>query len=331
MLTDYHLHLRPDDLDATRRRALHARPTPSATATAAERARDRRARRLRAHLPLHAGARGLAPPVLGELRARRPRRLLRVRARADRPAARASRPTSCPAREDRIAEPARGARLRLRGRLGALPARRRRRHGRLQRVGRRAQRRGDLAALLRDARRGGAQRPVRHPRPPRPGEDTGAPSARCRRATCAATTSRRSRRSPSRGSRSRSRRPGCASRSARSTRRRRSSRCALEAGAPVALSSDAHRPRTSAPTTSRRSSCSSELGVRELCVFERRARRLEPIGATARAVRDDARPASATTRTASPPGRRLVLGGVEIPHERGLDGHSDADVLDARA
>jgi 2-C-methyl-D-erythritol 2,4-cyclodiphosphate synthase len=27
------------------------------------------------------------------------------------------------------------------------------------------------------------------------------------------------------------------------------------------------------------------------------------------------------------PGRRLVLGGVEIPHERGLDGHSDADAL----
>ena len=26
-------------------------------------------------------------------------------------------------------------------------------------------------------------------------------------------------------------------------------------------------------------------------------------------------------------GRRLVLGGVEIPHERGLGGHSDADVL----
>ena len=27
------------------------------------------------------------------------------------------------------------------------------------------------------------------------------------------------------------------------------------------------------------------------------------------------------------PGRRLVLGGVEIAHDRGLDGHSDADVL----
>lgn len=26
-------------------------------------------------------------------------------------------------------------------------------------------------------------------------------------------------------------------------------------------------------------------------------------------------------------GRRLVLGGVEIPYDRGLDGHSDADVL----
>ncbi len=27
------------------------------------------------------------------------------------------------------------------------------------------------------------------------------------------------------------------------------------------------------------------------------------------------------------PGRRLVLGGIEIPHDRGLLGHSDADVL----
>ena len=26
-------------------------------------------------------------------------------------------------------------------------------------------------------------------------------------------------------------------------------------------------------------------------------------------------------------GRPLVLGGVEIPHDLGLDGHSDADVL----
>ena len=27
------------------------------------------------------------------------------------------------------------------------------------------------------------------------------------------------------------------------------------------------------------------------------------------------------------PGRKLIIGGVDIPHERGLEGHSDADVL----
>ncbi len=27
------------------------------------------------------------------------------------------------------------------------------------------------------------------------------------------------------------------------------------------------------------------------------------------------------------PGRKLILGGIEIAHDRGLDGHSDADVL----
>ena len=26
-------------------------------------------------------------------------------------------------------------------------------------------------------------------------------------------------------------------------------------------------------------------------------------------------------------GRRLILGGVEVPYDKGLDGHSDADVL----
>ena len=59
MLTDYHVHLRPDDLDATRRRALH-RGQRRALPGGGRRARDRRARRLRAHLPLRAGARRLA-------------------------------------------------------------------------------------------------------------------------------------------------------------------------------------------------------------------------------------------------------------------------------
>ena len=39
------------------------------------------------------------------------------------------------------------------------------------------------------------------------------------------------------------------------------------------------------------------------------------------------RPGSAMTATASRAGRRLVLGGVELEHDRGLAGHSDADVL----
>jgi histidinol-phosphatase (PHP family) len=53
----------------------------------------------------------------------------------------------------------------------------------------------------------------------------------------------------------------------------------LEAGAPVALSSDAHRPQDVGADYERALELLSELGVRELCVFERRERRLEPIGA----------------------------------------------------
>ena len=55
---------------------------------AADGARDRRARRLRAHLPLPRRAGRVAPPVLAAERGRRPRRVRRVRARGDRPAAR---------------------------------------------------------------------------------------------------------------------------------------------------------------------------------------------------------------------------------------------------
>ena len=29
--------------------------------------------------------------------------------------------------------------------------------------------------------------------------------------------------------------------------------------------------------------------------------------------------------------RKLILGGVDIPHEFGLEGHSDADVLDRKS
>ena len=100
----------------------------------------------------------------------------------------------------------------------------------------------------------------------------------------------------------------------------------VEAGAPFALSSDAHLPEQVGFGYDRAVEFLDDLGVEEICVFERRQRRLEPLGA---AVGEDEpmASASATTATASPTGRRLVLGGVEIEHERGLAGHSDADVL----
>ncbi|HST33157.1 MAG TPA: histidinol-phosphatase [Solirubrobacteraceae bacterium] len=54
----------------------------------------------------------------------------------------------------------------------------------------------------------------------------------------------------------------------------------LEAGAPVALSSDAHRPADIGADYERAQELLGELGVGELSVFERRRRRQEPIGAS---------------------------------------------------
>jgi len=54
----------------------------------------------------------------------------------------------------------------------------------------------------------------------------------------------------------------------------------VEAGCPVALSSDAHTPDQLGAGYERALEMLEELGVRELSVFERRERRAEPIGAT---------------------------------------------------
>lgn len=53
----------------------------------------------------------------------------------------------------------------------------------------------------------------------------------------------------------------------------------LEAGCPIALSSDAHRPEEIGAGYDRALELLEGLGVGELCVFERRQRRLQPIGA----------------------------------------------------
>ncbi len=55
----------------------------------------------------------------------------------------------------------------------------------------------------------------------------------------------------------------------------------VEAGAPVALSSDAHRPQDVGADYERALELLDRAGVGELCVFDRRERRLEPIAATA--------------------------------------------------
>ncbi len=54
----------------------------------------------------------------------------------------------------------------------------------------------------------------------------------------------------------------------------------VQAGVPVALSSDAHRPEDVGADYGLALETLDGLGVRELCVFDRRVRRLEPIGAT---------------------------------------------------
>jgi histidinol-phosphatase (PHP family) len=53
----------------------------------------------------------------------------------------------------------------------------------------------------------------------------------------------------------------------------------VDAGVPVALSSDAHRPEDVGADYERALELLDAVGVRELCVFEGRERRLEPIGA----------------------------------------------------
>jgi histidinol-phosphatase (PHP family) len=58
-------------------------------------------------------------------------------------------------------------------------------------------------------------------------------------------------------------------------------RMCVEAGAPIALSSDAHRAEDVGADYDRALAELAAAGVAELCVFERRERRLEPIGASA--------------------------------------------------
>ena len=55
----------------------------------------------------------------------------------------------------------------------------------------------------------------------------------------------------------------------------------VQAGAPIALSSDAHRPEDVGADYEQAIELLEGIGVRELCVFDRRSRTLEPIGPSA--------------------------------------------------
>jgi histidinol-phosphatase (PHP family) len=63
----------------------------------------------------------------------------------------------------------------------------------------------------------------------------------------------------------------------------------LEAGAPIALSSDAHRPQDVGADYDQALELLERLGVSELCVFDRRVRRLQPLGASPRSVESSTR------------------------------------------
>ena len=91
----------------------------------------------------------------------------------------------------------------------------------------------------------------------------------------------------------------------------------VDAGCPLVLSSDAHVPDQLGYGYERASSCSR----RPACA--RSPSSSGGSGGWSRSGEDRHRGRHARFA----PGRRLVLGGVEIPFERGLAGHSDADVL----
>jgi hypothetical protein len=74
----------------------------------------------------------------------------------------------------------------------------------------------------------------------------------------------------------------------------------VEAGAPVALSSDAHRPEDVGVDYDRALELLESAGVSELCVFERRERRLEPI-----------------TLAGTPHDTQSGAGGGQAPHNGG--------------
>ena len=95
---------------------------------------------------------------------------------------------------------------------------------------------------------------------------------------------------------------------------------AVDAGLPIALSSDAHVPdQLGYPLRGRRDRADRRRRDRDL--------RVRGPDAADGAARLMVRTGLGVDSHRFAPGRRLILGGVEVPYEQGLAGHSDADVL----
>ena len=278
MLTDYHVHLRPDD--------ARARSERDFTAANAERYRETATERGIAELGVaehvyrfSAALDVWQHPFWRRVRVRRPRRLLRLRARGDRPAARASRRTSSPAA--RTGSP-RCSTARewdyVVGSVHFLREHSRRHRGLL----------GSGAPASRPSGSGGAtsRRSPRRPAPgsstswpPRPGQDLGPRGADPgRRPAALLRAGRRGVRGRRRGRRGLHRRAAQAGRRA-STRRARSWRCWSTPAARSPCPATRTCPTSSASSTSAPSSCCEDASA---CARSRSSsggeRRLEPIG-----------------------------------------------------
>ena len=220
VLTDYHVHLRPDEPGTHARRGTSPRATPSATARpprstgspswASPSTSTASPPRWRSG-STRSGASGRSDDLDEYCGFVREETDLRLGIEAD----------FVPGPRGPDREPARGARLGLRRRLGALPARPLARHRGLLDLGHAASRprRSGGATSRRSRSRRSPGSTTSSPTPT--SSRSGASARRGRTRTCATSTSPPSRRSRRRGSRSRSPPRGCASRSGSSTRRGR--------------------------------------------------------------------------------------------------------------
>ena len=307
MLTDYHLHLRPDDRDAQRRRVLHR---------GQRRALPRRGR-------ASAGSPSSASPSTSTASRRRSRSGATRSGRATRTTTSTSTARSCasrptcgsgieadfvPGAEDRIA-----SLLEARDfdyvvgsvhflREGAVDMDDYSVWDTRPQPPRQIWRR--YFETLGEA---AAQRPVRHPRPPRPREDTGARARRPRRprATCAATTSPRVEAIAESGIAVEVSTAGLRKPVGEIYPAPAFLEMCLEAGAPVALSSDAHRPEDVGADYEQALELLDELGVAR-AVRVRAAR--APPRADRRADAGGARDAHRHRLRLAPPRRRAAAG-----------------------